>query len=120
MVNKNPDWAESRFDLDEEGLFARDVDGQLVRLDEATADDYDKDVTLTIDGETITVKKAVPLKDAQGNIVRDSKGNTIPTATTIYDAATSLFVKRPGDTHPIPTLCHQEHMRPVGVCRVWP
>lgn len=117
-LNEPSDWAESRFDLDEEGLFARDVDGQLVRLDEATADDYDKDVTLTIDGESITVKKAVPLKDAQGNILRDSKGNTIPTPTTIYDAATAIFVKKPGDVHPIPTLCHQEHMRPVGVCRV--
>ena len=117
-LHENAAWAESRFDLDEEGLFARDIDGQLIRLDEATADDYDKDVTLTIDGETITVKKAVPLKDAQGNIVRDSRGNTIPTPTTIYDAATSIFVKKPGDVHPIPTLCHKEHMRPVGVCRV--
>ena len=45
---------------DEEGLFARDFEGRLVRLDKATAEDLDRDVELVIDGRPITVKKAVP------------------------------------------------------------
>ncbi len=101
-----------------EGLFARDVDGQLIRVVSATEKDYAKDVTLTIDGQSVTVKKAVPTTDSQGNIVIDQNGKTIPRSTTIYDAAAKLFVKQPGDVNPIPILCHQEHMNPAGVCRV--
>jgi Fe-S-cluster-containing hydrogenase component 2 len=101
-----------------EGLFARDVNGQLVRFERAKELDYLKDITLTIDGEKVTVKKATPLTDSQGNIVNDQEGRTIPRFTTIYDAATKRYVKQLGDTNPIPILCHQEHMRPVAVCRV--
>ncbi len=101
-----------------EGLFARDIDGQLIRLEKATAADYLKEVTLTIDGREVTVKKAVPKADSQGNFVNDAEGKTVPRLTTIYDAAQLLFVQAPGDQNPIPTLCHREHMRPVGVCRV--
>lgn len=101
-----------------EGLFSRDVDGQLIRVVSATEKDYDKDVILTIDGQTITVKKAVPTTDSQGNIVLDQDGKTIPRSTTIFDAAAKLFVKEPGDVNPIPILCHQEHMNPAGVCRI--
>ncbi|REJ92420.1 MAG: 4Fe-4S dicluster domain-containing protein [Planctomycetota bacterium] len=103
---------------EEEGLFSRDIDGQLVRLEAAKARDYDRDVTLTIDGQEITVKAAVPSTDSQGNILRDRDGDTIPRLTTIYDAANELFVRQPGDVNPIPTLCHQEHMSPAGVCRI--
>src|SRR5262249_39166298 len=103
---------------EEEGLFARDVNGQLVRFEKARASDYEKDVHLTIDGEDVVVKKATPLTDSQGNIVNDPDGRTIPRFTTIYDAATNRYVKQLGDINPIPILCHQEHMRPVGVCRV--
>src|SRR5262245_29619705 len=103
---------------EEEGLFARDVNGQLVRFERAREADYLKDVMLTIDGEDVTVKKATPLTDSQGNIVNDPDGRTIPRFTTIYDAATKRYVKQLGDINPIPILCHQEHMRPVGVCRV--
>ena len=115
--------AETYFDIDpfaieEEGLFARDVGGQLIRLDKATAEDYDTDITVTVDGQEVTVKKAVPTTDSQGNVISDQDGQTIPRKTTILDAAQQLFVKKPGDVNPIPTLCHQEHMRPVGVCRV--
>jgi CRP-like cAMP-binding protein/Fe-S-cluster-containing dehydrogenase component len=111
------------FDLDapkedEEGLFARDFDGQLIRFVAATDEDYKKDVSLTIDGQAITVKQAVPSADSQGNILTDADGNTIPRRTTIYDAARALFVKKMGDVNPIPTLCHQEHMTPAGVCRI--
>lgn len=103
---------------DDEGLFARDVDGQLIRVERATADELDKDVTLTIDGREVTVKKAVPECDAQGNIKRTPDGSPVPRPTTIYDAAYEAFVLKPGDAHPIPTLCHAEHLPPVGVCRV--
>ena len=104
--------------LDEEGLFARDVDGQLIRVDKATAAQLDEDITLNIDGKSVTVKKAVPTRDSQGNILRDADGNVIPRPTTIYDASSQLFVREPGDENPIPTLCHQEHLPPIGVCRV--
>ena len=104
--------------LEEEGLFARDVDGQLIRVRKATADDFDQEVKLTIDGREVTVKKAVPQRDSQGNLIRDADGNTTPRFTTIFDAAQEIFVKHPGDRNPIPTLCHREHLPPVGVCRV--
>lgn len=107
-----------QLNVEEEGLFARDYDGQLVRLVESTAADYDTKVALNIDGKRVVVKKAVPLKDAQGNVVIDKEGRTIPRSTTIYDAAAQLFCKKPGDVNPIPTLCHREHMQPVGACRV--
>jgi CRP-like cAMP-binding protein/NAD-dependent dihydropyrimidine dehydrogenase PreA subunit len=103
---------------EEEGLFARDVDGQLVRLERATEGDYRKLVTLVVDGEEVTVPKAAPLTDSQGNIVNDADGRTIPRLTTIYDAATRRYVRELGDENPIPILCHREHMRPAGVCRV--
>ena len=105
---------------DDEGLFSRDVNGQLIRLDTPTESDYSKTVTLKIDDQTITVPLCEPLKDAQGNIVLDLDGRTTPRYTTIYDAAWKLYVKEPGDEAklPIPVLCHQPHMTPVAVCRV--
>ncbi len=101
---------------DDEGLFSRDLNGQLVRLDAPTRDDYQKQVTLQIDGQPITVPLAEPLKDANGNVVQDMDGQTTPRYTTIYDAATKLY----GDEAkvPIPTLCHLPHMNPVAVCRL--
>ncbi len=104
--------------LEDEGLFARNIDGQLIRIEKATASELDEDVTLTIDGREVTVKKAVPQCDSQGNIIRKADGSTVPRPTTIYDAAYEAFVKKPGDPHPIPVLCHKEHLPPVGVCRV--
>ena len=108
------------FARDEESLFARDVAGQLIRVVAARQQDYDAPVTLTIDGAEITVMKAVPSTDAQGNIINDQHGRTVPRRTTIYDAVTALFNARRqhGGRHPVPTLCHREHMSPVGVCRV--
>ena len=94
------------------------MNGQLVRFERAKELDYLKDITLTIDGEKVVVKKATPLTDSQGNIVNDQEGRTIPRFTTIYDAATKRYVRQIGDTNPIPILCHQDHMRPVAVCRV--
>ncbi|MEI6714597.1 MAG: cyclic nucleotide-binding domain-containing protein [Verrucomicrobiota bacterium] len=107
-------------DDEDEGLFSRDINGQLVRLDSPTEDDYDKTVTLQIDGRSITVPLAEPLQDANGNIVLDLDGRTRPRYTTIYDAAVELYVSETGDESkiPIPTLCHQPHMTPVAVCRL--
>jgi CRP-like cAMP-binding protein/Fe-S-cluster-containing hydrogenase component 2 len=102
---------------EDEGLFARDIDGHLVRMEPATAADFDRDVSLSIDGRSITVKKAVPATDAQGILLRDPDGRAIPRATTIYDAAAQLFADSPGG-NPIPLLCHRDHMNPVAVCRV--
>jgi CRP-like cAMP-binding protein/Fe-S-cluster-containing hydrogenase component 2 len=41
----------------------------------------------------------------------DGREVVVPSATTIYDAARGIGID-------IPTLCHAQHMSPVGVCRV--
>ena len=115
-------------DDDDEGLFSRDFNGQLVRLDAPTEADYGKLVTLQIDGRPVTVPLAEPLKDAQGNVEVDLDGRTTPRYTTIYDAAVQLYTggddgegsaaSEPAAELPIPVLCHQPHMRPVAVCRL--
>jgi Fe-S-cluster-containing hydrogenase component 2/CRP-like cAMP-binding protein len=102
----------------EEALFARDIDGQLIRAADATLNDLDQDVRITIDGQPVVVKKAVPLRNSQGVLVVNDRGETIPRPTTIYDAVTQMYVKSVDDIHPIPILCHREHLNPVGVCRV--
>lgn len=102
----------------EEALFARNIGGQLIRVVDVTTEDFQRDVSLTIDGQQVVVKKAVPQLDAQGIIVRDQNGQPLPRPTTIFDAASQLFVRSPSDRNPIPTLCHREHLKPVGVCRV--
>ncbi|MFO0012716.1 MAG: cyclic nucleotide-binding domain-containing protein [Planctomycetota bacterium] len=102
----------------EEALFARDIDGQLIRAADATLNDLDQDVRITIDGQSVVVKKAVPLRNSQGVLMVNDRGEIIPRPTTIYDAVTQLYIKSVNDIHPIPTLCHREHLNPVGVCRV--
>ncbi|MFK8115507.1 MAG: cyclic nucleotide-binding domain-containing protein [Rubripirellula sp.] len=114
----NFDIGELEIRPDDEGLFARDVDGQLIRVEKATASELDEDVKLTIDGREVVVKKAVPTRDSQGNVIRGDDGAPVPRATTIFDATSAAFVLKPGDPHPIPALCHKEHLPPVGVCRV--
>src|SRR5262245_37032760 len=126
---------------EEEGLFARDVNGQLIRVVDASERDYFQDVTVTIDGQPIRLPRAVPATDAQGNIVYlDAAGRTRPRRTTIYDAALALCLahvreQRESSIHAgqefqllddaksklsrtIPTLCHLDHLNPAGVCRV--
>src|SRR5262245_6343327 len=95
---------------DDEGLFSRDINGQLVRLDTPTEGDYGKKVTVEIDDEPVTVELAKPLEDAQGNIVLDINGRTTPRYTTIYDAAVKLWEekKRDKSSIPIPLLCHRQ------------
>jgi CRP-like cAMP-binding protein/Fe-S-cluster-containing dehydrogenase component len=101
---------------EDEALFSRSiVDGQLIRFEEATSDDFQTDVTLVIDGRPVTVKAAVPATDSQGNILNDANGVPVPRRTTIFDAARLVFG---GAANPIPVICHQDHMPPVGVCRV--
>ncbi len=119
MIANSPEGLFVRDD-DDEGLFSRNFNGQLVRVDSPTSGDYDKEVTVQIDGQPVTVPLAVPLADASGNIIQDKEGKTTPRYTTIYDAALKLYVKTPGDEAkiPIPVLCHQPHMQPVAVCRL--
>src|SRR5436305_6950924 len=82
---------------EEEGLFARDINGQLIRVVEASEQDYFRQVTVTIDGVTVRVPRAVPTTDAQGNIVYlDAAGRTKPRRTTIYDAALALCLQLAG------------------------
>ncbi|HEX4749700.1 MAG TPA: cyclic nucleotide-binding domain-containing protein [Bryobacteraceae bacterium] len=100
-------------DDDDEGLFSRNVDGQLIRLDKPTRADYEEIVTVKVDGQEVRVPKAEPLKDAQGNVIQDINGRTTPRYTTIYDAVSKLRKQ-----HSVPVVCHQPHMRPVAVCRV--
>ena len=102
---------------DEEGLFSRDLDGHLVRMERVTAEDFEKDITLLIDGRSVTVKKAVAATDSVGNNLYDENGLVIPRATTIYDAASKLYADTPGG-NPIPVLCHRDYMNPVAVCRL--
>lgn len=102
----------------EEALFARDVDGQLIRRSDASLSDLEQDVRITIDGSPLVVKKAVPLRNSQGIIVVDQRGEIVPRPTTIYDAVTQMYVRSVEDINPVPVLCHREHLHPVGVCRV--
>ncbi len=104
--------------FDAEGMFARDADGQLIRAEKADQEDLQKVIRLKLDGRDVEIKSAVPLTDSQGNPIRDANGLIKPRFTTIYDAILQEFVKKPGDPNPVPTLCHQEHLPPIGVCRV--
>jgi Fe-S-cluster-containing hydrogenase component 2 len=105
---------------DDEGLFSRDLGGQLVRLDAPTEADYQKVVTLQVDGRSVQIPIAEPLKDAQGHIVLDIDHRTTPRYTTILDAVVKLNAEREtGESGVfIPILCHQAHMTPVAVCRL--
>jgi NADH:ubiquinone oxidoreductase subunit F (NADH-binding)/CRP-like cAMP-binding protein/Fe-S-cluster-containing dehydrogenase component/NADH:ubiquinone oxidoreductase subunit E len=106
---------------DDEGLFSRDVNGQLVPMDAPTEANYDEKVHLAIDDQPVVVPLATRLKDAQGNIVVDAKGRSKPRYSTIYDALLQLNREREGAGEKpiwIPTLCHQAHMTPVAVCRM--
>ena len=114
-----PDLALGPRDYDE-GLFSRDINGQLVRLDAPVEADYQKRVTIQVDGHPVVVPLAEPLKDAQGNIMQDVDGRTTPRYTTIYDAIVELNRQLSPEQPEIsvPVLCHQPHMKPVAVCRM--
>ena len=124
----------------DEGLFARDVDGRLIRYDAATREELAKEVTLTIDGREVKVKKAVVATDEQGKPRYGDDGHVIPRPTTIYDAVSARYARSAADgeaeppgngtaddatkhaaggvDNPIPILCHTMYMDPVAVCRL--
>jgi len=109
-----------------ESLFARGDDDALIRREKKTQADFDLEITLSIDGHSVTVPKATPATDAQGNIRLSPDGKQIPRATTIYDAASKLSEQlmtkgtwQHGElSRRIPILCHQDHLDPVAVCRM--
>src|SRR5258707_13674936 len=105
---------------DDEGLFSRDGQGNLIRLDDPSEADYKKTITLQIDGQTVQMPLATPLTDANGNLVLDLQDRTTPRYTTIYDAAVSLYVKEVGAEAkiPIPVFSTQPHINPMPVFRL--
>ncbi|MBI4470719.1 MAG: cyclic nucleotide-binding domain-containing protein [Acidobacteria bacterium] len=50
------------------------------------------------------------MADPAVHLTIDGRATTVPAGTTVFDAARTLGI-------PIPTLCHQSNMEPVGVCR---
>lgn len=107
---------------DEEALFSRDEDDRLIAKEKATREGFKETITITIDGQSVTVPKAVPATDFLGNFIREADGDLKPRATTIYDAARQL-VKEGKWTEAelarrIPVLCHREHLDPIAVCRM--
>ena len=100
-----------------EALFARGDDDALIRRERKTQADFAQKVTLTIDGTEVAVNRATPVTDAQGNVKYGPDGNPVPRATTIYDAAATLW-DRDELARRIPILCHQDHLAPVAVCRM--
>jgi Fe-S-cluster-containing hydrogenase component 2 len=108
-----------------ESQYARDLDGRLIQTEAVTQQDLHTTLTVTIDGMKVAVPKAVPATDDQGNIVRDKQGHVAPRLTTIYAAAALRYTAAltadnpaPEPNNPIPVLCHQQHLKPVGVFRV--
>ncbi len=105
------------FTWDEEALFSRDVDGQLIRVDPVTYADFERKVEVKVDQQTVTVRAAVPRTDSQGNPVIGEDGRSIPRRTTVYDVIKVLY-GRDKATDAVKILCHADHLKPVGVCRV--
>jgi Fe-S-cluster-containing hydrogenase component 2/CRP-like cAMP-binding protein len=108
-----------------ESQYVSDLEGRLIRVEEATRGDLQTFFTVTIDGQAVpNVPKAVPATDDQGNIKRDEEGHVVPRLTTVYDAVrwryrdTDANFPGPDPKNPVPVLCHQNHQRPIGVCRV--
>jgi Fe-S-cluster-containing hydrogenase component 2/CRP-like cAMP-binding protein len=107
---------------EEEALFARDENDDLVRREKETQERFRELVTIVIDGYPVEVPRAVPKTDSQGNWLRDENGEFIPRTTTIHDAAVKLVENRIWTEEElkerIPVLCHQRHVPPIGVCRM--
>lgn len=108
-----------------ESQYVTDLAGALIRVEDATRDDLKTIFTLTIDGQAVEVPKAVPFRDDQGNVRRDASGRVEPRLSTVYDAVslrygetTAAGFRASERKNPVPLLCHQCHLEPVGVCRV--
>ncbi|MCS6863517.1 MAG: cyclic nucleotide-binding domain-containing protein [Gemmataceae bacterium] len=118
----NPDIDLDLLGREEESLFARDENDVLIRREKETLQRFEQFVDIVIDGYSIRVPRAVPKTDAQGNPLRDAKGQLIPRTTTIHDAAVRLVEQglwTEDDLRSrIPILCHQRHVSPVAVCRM--
>ena len=115
------------FGLDalDEAFYARDVDGFLIRVDPATHDQMHDPVELSVDGEPVTSWQAVPWRDDQGRVRREPDGKLVPRLATLYDAIVEHYqgddsITKTGSATEVPVsvLCHQEHLKPVAVCRV--
>lgn len=121
----------------DDDFLSRDYNGQLIRDREATRSDYKNLSRVGIDGVEVAIPIAVPSTDAQGNILLDESGQTIPRFSTFYDAAyvycEQTYQKDSAGNKGvtggyrsakekldsiIPTVCHLEHLRPAGVCRI--
>jgi CRP-like cAMP-binding protein/Fe-S-cluster-containing hydrogenase component 2 len=111
----------------DESLYAYDERGQLILVSKTNQEKFRERVTLRIDGKAVTLRKASFATDHQGHIRRDSSGTPVLRPTTIYDAANRLRSRArqaeenrsiPSLINPIPVLCYQEHLSPVGLCRV--
>lgn len=119
-----PEFADPDISLgrEEESLFARDENDVLIRREKETRDRFGQFVEIVIDGYTVTVPRAVPKTDSQGNNVRGADGKLIPRTTTIHDAAAKLVADGIWSEEElksrIPVLCHQRHVAPVAVCRM--
>ena len=126
------------FTMPPDDLLPYTIEGQIATLDQATIEKTREMITLTIDGESVTVPRAVIAKDADRKDILDENGRATYRYTTIYEALLShierkidredthgmydkyplLRLQRLKELNPIPIVCHQEHLRPVGVCRM--
>jgi Fe-S-cluster-containing hydrogenase component 2/CRP-like cAMP-binding protein len=120
---------------EEEGYFERNPAGTFVRVEEVTVEDLYRPVKLVVDGRWVTVPLAVPVVDELRAPKYDG-GNLVVRQTTLYDAISIRYhaavyplpekPKKGTDLQPVPhgkhnttpTLCHQQHVQPIGVCRV--
>jgi Fe-S-cluster-containing hydrogenase component 2 len=99
-----------------ESQYARDLEGRLIRAEKATLAELEQLIKIVLDGQEVEMPLALPTTDDQGILLRGPDGRLIPRRTTILDAALKRY-ETPRRC-PIAVLCHQEHLKPVGVCRV--
>lgn len=99
--------------------WGRDDDDLVKRYEDPTISQFRDIVTMRVDGIEVTIPRAVPMTDAQGNILLQPDGRPIPRWSTIYDAAAQIWGDNKDELdRRIPVLCHRDHLAPVGVCRV--
>ncbi|WP_339742354.1 cyclic nucleotide-binding domain-containing protein [uncultured Rubinisphaera sp.] len=94
------------------------VEGQIVTLSPADAEKQNDLLNLIIDGNPFQFPRTVMALDAYGSPVYDKNGDVTYRYSTIYDAVDKYYRTQPGDENPIPILCHQQHLKPVAMCRV--
>jgi Fe-S-cluster-containing hydrogenase component 2/CRP-like cAMP-binding protein len=110
---------------DDDGCL-RDIDGHLIRAEQVTLDELERELNIKVDGQKVPEVYAATLWiDDQGLVRRDLEGRPIPRRTTLLDAINKRYTPEADEAHPVPVadnpvsvLCHQEHLTPVAVCRV--